>query len=383
MSAFSRLPKLGLLAAALAVPLPGLAAPSGGNAPALVFSPSTLSFAATALGESTLMKVTLKNTSGSAVAVGDIAITGADSSAFHQLNDCPATLPKGQSCRVKVFFKPRTLAASSAALGLASAPSVALPLAGNLYPGPVNDTGIQTCADASRNGLLCPVAGFPGQDAESGRDAYRRSMRSHHGRAGFRFTKITAKGKPRGPVAKEWACVGDNLTGLVWEVKPKPDGIVGNQGPHDADDTYSWYSTDSANNAGVEGFPYGNEVNSCHGYREGDTRTYCNTEAYVNRVNALGYCGFKDWRVPDRFELAGLLDLNVPEPGRAIDTAFFPDIPTSPYYINYWTSTPNIFHRDAGSGNLDWAWTVYFSGGFISGSTHYTNIPVRLVRGGQ
>ena len=36
--------------------------------------------------------------------------------------------------------------------------------------GPLNDTGIVTCGDASSNELLCPVADYPGQDAEYGRN---------------------------------------------------------------------------------------------------------------------------------------------------------------------------------------------------------------------
>lgn len=382
MPSIPRLSPPGLLAAALAVPLPGMAGPSGGDALALAFSPSALTFAATAAGESTLMRATLKNTSGVNVALGAFAITGDASGVFSQFNDCPAILPKRQSCHVRVVFLPRTRMISFATLGLDLAPSVTLPLAGNIYPGPLNDTGIQSCGDALSSGLPCPVAGFPGQDAESGRDVYPRSRGSRHGRAGFSFTKLSAKGKALGPGATGWACVRDNLTGLVWEAKPKPDGTIGNQGLHDADDTYSWYDTNSGTNGGDVGFPYGNEVNSCHGYRDGDTQTYCNTEAYAKRVNAVGYCGFQDWRVPDRFELAGLLDLSVPEPGRAIDTAYFPDIPLQPYYISYWTSTPNIYHTDAGSGNIDWSWQVYFSGGFVSGTVRYANLPVRLVRGG-
>ncbi len=258
-----------------------------------------------------------------------------------------------------------------------------LRLASNPYPGVLNDTAIETCADATANGLICPVAGFPGQDAESGRDSNSKRNRDADGHAGFNFTKLDGNGNPLKAKATNWQCVRDNLTGLVWEVKPKPDGAVGNQGLHDADDTYSWYSTDSANNGGFEGYPYGNDVDSCHGYTDGDTQTYCNTEAYVNRANAVGYCGAKDWRLPDRFELAGLLDMSVAAPGRAIDTAYFPDIPTEPYYIGYWTSTPNVYHRDEGSGNIDWAWQVYFSGGFVSGTVRYANLPVRLVRGGQ
>jgi hypothetical protein len=42
-----------------------------------------------------------------------------------------------------------------------------------------NDTGITTCSNATQNGLPCPVAGFPRQDAEYGTNA-------------FNFTKLDA-----------------------------------------------------------------------------------------------------------------------------------------------------------------------------------------------
>jgi hypothetical protein len=32
----------------------------------------------------------------------------------------------------------------------------------------LNDTGITTCSNETQNGLPCPVAGFPRQDAEFG-----------------------------------------------------------------------------------------------------------------------------------------------------------------------------------------------------------------------
>ena len=38
-------------------------------------------------------------------------------------------------------------------------------------PGQLNDTGITLCGNTSANGLACPQAGFPVQDAETGRDA--------------------------------------------------------------------------------------------------------------------------------------------------------------------------------------------------------------------
>lgn len=36
---------------------------------------------------------------------------------------------------------------------------------------PLNDTGIDWCADGSQNNLDCPVQGYEGQDGDHGRDA--------------------------------------------------------------------------------------------------------------------------------------------------------------------------------------------------------------------
>jgi len=156
----------------------------------------------------------------------------------------------------------------------------------------------------------------------------------------------------------------------VWEKKPKGDGIRGNQGLHDADDTYTWYSTDSKNNGGDPGYP--NEGNTCFGYQAGQPATFCNTEDFVNRVNAAGWCGYTDWRLPDRFELRALVDLSIPYPGPTIDAGYFPDA-TGQWY---WTSSPY-------AGYADYAWYVGFGSGSSNYSSRYGYSAVRLVRGGQ
>jgi len=45
-------------------------------------------------------------------------------------------------------------------------------LALNSVSAALNDTGITTCSNATQNGLPCPVAGFPGQDAEYGTNKF-------------------------------------------------------------------------------------------------------------------------------------------------------------------------------------------------------------------
>ncbi|PQJ96213.1 hypothetical protein [Chromatium okenii] len=65
----------------------------------------------------------------------------------------------------------------------------------------LNDTGITTCSNAT-NGLPCPVAGFPGQDAEFGSNS-------------FDFTKLDAAGNDLPATATDHTCVRDNVTGLI------------------------------------------------------------------------------------------------------------------------------------------------------------------------
>lgn len=130
----------------------------------------------------------------------------------------------------------------------------------------LNDTGIVDCGDgSSSNGLTCPLAGYPEQDAEHGRDIIHADHANGH--AGFNFSKLDASGNPTS--AASWSCIKDNVTGLTWEVKTN-DGAI------------------------------------CSGYNSSDSATFCNTQAYVARVNQAGWCGYSDWRLPTIKELEGI-----------------------------------------------------------------------------
>ena len=92
-----------------------------------------------------------------------------------------------------------------------------------------------------------------------------------------------------------WSCVKDNVTGLIWEVKTTDSGL------HNNTDAYTWYDTSTT----PSGFnqpsaatllrPVGPN-NTCAGYDSNDPATFCNTQAYISRVNAAGRCGVSDWR---------------------------------------------------------------------------------------
>jgi hypothetical protein len=195
--------------------------------------------------------------------------------------------------------------------------------------GAINDTGITWGGDyPSGYNATCIGEEIAAQDCSHGRDASHNN--DTDGSGGFSFTKLDASGNVLAASALEWSCVQDNVTGLIWEVKTDDEGL------HDKDDLYSWYSTDSLTNGGRNGFD-DEESSVCNGYNPLDSSTYCNTQAYTARVNANGLCGQNSWRLPSLKELGGLVDLGKRYAPR-IDTVFFPN---TAYRSSddHWTST--------------------------------------------
>ena len=246
---------------------------------------------------------------------------------------------------------------------------------------PLNDTGIDWCADGRNNNLDCSETAFdyPGQDGDYGRDALAREGRLDKvgaGHAGFDFTKLDANGDPLSIQdaawsddgleidGTRWSCVRDNHTGLIWEVKTDDGGL------HDRGDRYNWYNTDPATNGGFEGFANADGA-ICDGYDGSDPGTYCNTQAYVSRVNAQGLCGASDWRLPSVDELLSIVSNDRFDP--AIDTDYFSNTVAS----WFWSSSPSA------GGSKNRAWSVYFINGNVT--NYYKGVAsyVRLVRAGQ
>ncbi len=226
---------------------------------------------------------------------------------------------------------------------------------------PLNDTGITLCGDyafsyvsggEASNSLPCPVPGFPGQDAEYGRDVTHNDDSDGH--AGFSFTKLDAEGDPLPANATAWSCVQDDVTGLIWEVKTDDGGL------RDADNLYSWYNPDSGTNGGDAGTP------------NGGTCSYgiaCDTQAFKDAVNAQGLCGANDWRLPDPRELLSIVSNDRFKP--TIDTAWFPNTRSS----GYWSSS--TLH------DSEWTWIVQFHSGDVTYSPKDAARHIRLVRAGQ
>ncbi|WP_286806963.1 MULTISPECIES: DUF1566 domain-containing protein [unclassified Marinimicrobium] len=169
----------------------------------------------------------------------------------------------------------------------------------------LNDTGIETCGDNELFDYECPVAGFPLQDGEVGRDRLNDTDNQEEADdepQKYDFTKIDSEGNELPDDATEWFCTRDNVTGLLWEVKTET-------GLHGANNLYSWYSPDDTVNGGVVGVPDG-------GHCEGSA---CDTHAFLEALNEKTLCGRDDWRLPDWGDWFSVTSFD-PLPGDDLET---------------------------------------------------------------
>lgn len=243
--------------------------------------------------------------------------------------------------------------------------------------GKLNDTGVILCADlpASIDGNgdsdLTNCYGSdahgdyipPKQDATHGRDVTHNDGRD--GYAGFSFTKLNALGQPLAADAPSWSCVKDNVTGLIWEKKEGKWEGIGGAGLHSADDKFSWYNSDSSQNGGdYAGMQQEANSQTCYGLERERPDTYCNTEAFVQRVNSAALCGITTWRLPSLPELDSIVSYDGRIP--TIDSAYFPNTALGLY------STSSM-------GNENVKAVAFYAGHTEKIRTHEDNSFVRLV----
>ena len=231
---------------------------------------------------------------------------------------------------------------------------------------PLNDTGITWGGEyPSGNNTDCTGVAIDAQDCSNDRDVTHNN--DSDGDAGFSYTKLDSKGDPLPDqsvtyASTPWACVQDNVTGLIWEVKTNNGGL------HNKDDTFTWYNTNPATNGDANGTE--NVSTNCFGYDSNTAATYCNTQAYVNRVNNAGWCGASDWRMPTIKELESLVHYGRIRP--AIEGNYFPN-PVNTVNWSVWSGSSS-----AGSENT--AWYVLFSNGFSDTQSSTENATIHLVR---
>lgn len=250
------------------------------------------------------------------------------------------------------------------------------PAAGEEVFRSLNDTGITWGADGVGNNITCASDINALQDCNFGRDATHNDDSDGHG--GFSFTKLDEVGNSLPASASSWSCVQDNVTGLIWEVKSsRGNDIIGDEGLHDADDRFFWYNTNPTVNGGIEG--HANELGAtCYGYQTGVSSTWCNSQAFVARVNRKTYCGASDWRMPTQQELRSIVNYATVNP--AIESDYFADVRSivtgfgaDPSSISFWSSS--VVGID-----LDKARYVEFFTGAEYLSAPDNGFPVRLVR---
>ncbi len=123
--------------------------------------------------------------------------------------------------------------------------------------------------------------------------------------------------------ARDSACTVDRRTALMWEIKTRDGGL------RDARHTYTPYD---GNAAAVGAHPGYRDSHSGACSRPSMPGGSCNTEAYVQAVNAARLCGHADWRLPTVAELVGTADAHVQQE-RTGDSVFGA---TAPGW--YWTA---------------------------------------------
>ncbi|MBN7818279.1 putative Ig domain-containing protein [Bowmanella yangjiangensis] len=170
----------------------------------------------------------------------------------------------------------------------------------------LRDSGYLLCAndDDSMAGGLSQLACstdpnsnvVQGQDGLTGADAKGQQTPSDS------FTKLDSQGNALAQqnqdwddngseaAGSQWSCWRDDVTGLVWQVKPGADGIVGNAGLHDGDNLYAVNATNS-------------DPLNCH------SDSQCNLTSYIKVTNQQSLCGLSNWRLPALNELMSIADM--------------------------------------------------------------------------
>lgn len=221
----------------------------------------------------------------------------------------------------------------------------------------LNDTGITGAGHFEKDNYThCDNEMGYQQDCGHGRDALAKAgklTKKGLGRQGFDFSRLNSDGtvySGNGDYRTDpWACVRDNVTGLVWEGK-----AISDTSPHYTNTTYRWggLTANGQDNGNHQG-EYFDDWNSLVNFSRNET-----------------LCGRTNWRLPTISELEGLLDLSLV--GNAqMDYTIFPGFYDA---TSYWSSSPV-----ANDIKKAWSFKFFKGGGREASLRESTDKHVRLV----
>ena len=186
----------------------------------------------------------------------------------------------------------------------------------------VDDNG-DVIADPDNHSGNSTFVAFDDEDCELGRDADDTLNDDSDGNAGFSFTRLNLDGslyEGSGDYGTDpWACVLDNVTGLIWEVKTNDNTL------RDKDLGFTWYDPDNTTFTGTES-----------DQDTDDFITHVNSDASIN--SGSGLCGRSNWRLPTVQEIYGLTDYAATSTP-FIDTGYFPNTQNN---LAYWAADLDV-----------------------------------------
>ena len=198
----------------------------------------------------------------------------------------------------------------------------------------IDEEGTITSDDINLDGDTEDLIFLEGEDCEHGRDVTANDPSDGH--AGFSYTRLNSDGSEysgSGDYATEpWACVLDNVTGVIWEVKTT-DG-----GTHDTNIEYTWYNADGVDIDGTI-------------FRGSDNGIDPTTQELVDATNAEQLCGLSNWRLPTSSELVSIRNNTIVIDGDnfSVDSDYFPNLKS----VSLWSSSVNYYANADGDGNPD------------------------------